>query len=79
MTGSPRDLDTKFKDATIPTDAESEDSTERNDAKESPAEPKGGYIVYKQTYVGNDGVQREKVHGPMPVSEWADYEKENNL
>ncbi len=36
-------------------------------------------IAYVQRYVDSEGVQREKVHGPMPVSEWAEYEKENKL
>lgn len=35
-------------------------------------------IVYRQPYVEN-GVQHEKVHGPMPVADWPAYEKENNL
>lgn len=36
-------------------------------------------IVHRQTYIDNEGVFREKLHGPMPVSEWAAYEKKNNL
>jgi hypothetical protein len=36
------------------------------------------YIVFKQPAV-IDGVATIIEHGPMPVSEWAAYEKENGL
>jgi hypothetical protein len=38
-----------------------------------------GFIVYKTYYNDNEGVRQEKVHGPMPVGEWADYSRKNGL
>jgi hypothetical protein len=61
---TPRNLDPKFSD-------EAEDPT--------PAEPSGGNIVFRQNVTNSDGTVGEKVHGPMPVSEWPAYEKEHGL
>ena len=36
-------------------------------------------IVHHQPYTNADGVADVKTHGPMPVSEWAAYEKAHNL
>ncbi len=36
-------------------------------------------IAHRERYVDKDGVQQDRWHGPMPVSEWAAYEKENGL
>lgn len=65
---SPRDLDPKFKDADVPED----------DSK-TPVDPDETYIVHKQPSFDKDGNPTTIVHGPMPVSEWADYAKEHRL
>jgi hypothetical protein len=72
---TPRDLDPKFQDATPPTN-----SDESSDAKDtSPeAEPEGGWIVSTRKWVDNNGVPQSE-DTRMPVSEYAKYEKENNL
>lgn len=36
-------------------------------------------IVHRAFYTDDQGNQKEKIHGPMPVKEWAAYEKENGL
>lgn len=36
-------------------------------------------IAMRQTFVDSEGNVEEKWRGPMPVSEWAEYEKENKL
>lgn len=36
-------------------------------------------IVHRTQFVDSAGNVGTKEHGPMPVSEWADYEKKNNL
>ncbi len=36
-------------------------------------------IVHRTPYVDSAGNHHIKEHGPMPVSEWAEYEKENGL
>lgn len=36
-------------------------------------------IVHRHRYVDENGVQQEKVHGPMNISDWPAYEKENGL
>lgn len=36
-------------------------------------------ITHIQRFTGQDGKPAEVVHGPMPVSEWSAYEKENGL
>lgn len=61
---SPRDLDPKFEDAKPKIDS---------------YEPETDNIVYRQIIVNPDGTPGEKLHGPMPRSEWAAYEKENGL
>jgi hypothetical protein len=99
---TPRDLDPKFKDATVPADQTEETTparevtTKQETAKESrtedarevlarlqsteiPKDPNEGEIVYRQPFVDSNGTVGEKVHGPMPVSEWATYSKENGL
>jgi hypothetical protein len=75
-TASPRDLDPKFKDTT-PTDT---NTTENDDARDtSPeGEPEGGWIVARRRWVDNNGVAQSE-DSRMPVSEYAKYEKENNL
>ena len=60
MTGTPRDLDPKFKTV------------------ETPTAPEETQVVHIERYTEN-GVQHERRHGPMPISEWPAYEKENNL
>lgn len=35
-------------------------------------------IAYVETYTEND-VVKTRIHGPMPVGEWAEYEKRENL
>ena len=35
-------------------------------------------IVHRQQYIDNDGVTQTKEHR-VPVHEWSQYEKENNL
>ena len=41
--------------------------------------PEESYIVYRVPFVDSNGNVGVKEHGPMPVTEWATYEKENNL
>ncbi len=36
-------------------------------------------IVHRTYFTDSDGVRQEKVHGPMPVSEWAEYERKHGL
>lgn len=46
----------------------------------TPEYPEGTpMIVHRQQFVDSAGTVGEKVHGPMPVSEWAEYERKNNL
>lgn len=35
-------------------------------------------IVHREYYTENN-LPKIREHGPMPVSEWADYEREHNL
>lgn len=65
---TPRDLDPKFKDESETSQIEPKDSE-----KDVPM------IVHRQFFTNPDGTPGEKTHGPMPVSEWAAYEKEHNL
>jgi hypothetical protein len=37
------------------------------------------YIVHRVPFVDSAGNAGVKVHGPMPISEWAAYSKENGL
>lgn len=103
---SPRDLDPKFKDATltdedvkraesVETDKRPADpvkNTNEPHRDETPQEtlarmssgevandPSEGFIVHRSRYVDENGVQQEKVHGPMPVGEWAEYSRERGL
>jgi hypothetical protein len=100
-TATPRDLDPKFKDATVPQDADQTDQaavTQNESAKESgpenespqetlkrlqsteiPKDPTEGFILHRQRFVASDGTAGEKVHGPMPVSEWPAYSAKNGL
>lgn len=36
-------------------------------------------IVHRHRFIDENGVQQEKVHGPMNISDWPAYEKENGL
>lgn len=36
-------------------------------------------IVAYTMYVDQNGVTQRKEHGPMPVSEWADYERDHGM
>jgi hypothetical protein len=88
-TPTPRDLDPKFKDAT-PTDGTTEtapakreesgqEQLKRLQSTEIPKDPNEGSIVYRQPFVDSAGNVGEKLHGPMPVSDWAKYSQENGL
>ena len=54
-----------------------DETAKTTDAKESRREVP--MIVHRVPFVDGNGVQQVKEHGPMPVSEWPAYEKENNL
>jgi hypothetical protein len=74
---TPRDLDPKFKTENVtPQDIVPTEETPEETPEESSEE---SMIVYRQQIVKPDNTVGEKVHGPMPVSKWAAYEKENNL
>jgi hypothetical protein len=91
-TPTPRDLDPKFKDATAPEEGKdntptpveakqetSQEQLKRLQSTEIAKDPTEGQIVYRQPYVDSAGNVGEKVHGPMPVSQWAKYSQENGL
>lgn len=71
---TPRDLDPKFKDEDLKSDAllRAEDEQAKKNEEDVPM------IVHRQPIVV-DGIATEKLHGPMPVSEWPAYEKEHGL
>lgn len=46
---------------------------------EVPNDPFEGQISHRVQYVDSAGNVGEKVHGPMPRSEWAEYARKNNL
>ncbi len=43
------------------------------------AASKEGMIIFHQPVIDSNGVHTIKTHGPMPISKWAAYEKENGL
>jgi hypothetical protein len=50
------------------------------DAKDTSPEAEESQIVHRVNTVDpNTGQAKLVEHGPMPVSQWAKYEKENNL
>jgi hypothetical protein len=68
-------MDTKKKDDETVT----EETVKTDDAKDTrPKAKEVPMIVHHETYM-DGAVQRTRDHGPMPVSEWADYEKEHGL
>lgn len=46
---------------------------------EIPKDPNEGMITYRQSFVDSAGNVGEKIHGPMPRSEWAAYSAANGL
>lgn len=69
---TPAILDKKTEDnATDGENREQNDTVNREDDRPM--------IVYRQTFVDANGVQQTKEHGPMPVEDWAAYEKEHKL
>lgn len=44
-----------------------------------PADPEESFIVHREQKTDSEGNPVEKVHGPMPVSEYPTYAKENKL
>lgn len=88
VTGTPRDLDPRFKNEkpeTIPTVEEQERNenaktdalvTEESQEKKDDDTP---MIVHRERVMQPDGSVGEKIHGPMPVADWSAYEKENKL
>ena len=46
---------------------------------EVPANAAPGDIVYTERYLDGEGKPQEKVHGPMPVTDWADYSRANGF
>jgi hypothetical protein len=70
---TPRNLDPKFKDVKPVTETDVVEDNQTTDTHdETPM------IVHKERYM-DGAVQKEREHGPMPVSEWPAYEKEHNL
>ncbi len=70
---SPRDLDPKFKDEkpeTVPTEEQEQEQKQDDDTP---------MIVHRQRITNPDGTIGEKQHGPMPVADWPEYEKEHKL
>jgi len=80
---TPRSLDPKFNDENTTPEAEAAkpDVTPDVEAEDAskPAESDENMIVHRENYIGDDGQPTQRQHGPMPVSEWADYEKEHKL
>lgn len=68
-TGTPRDLDPKFKEEKPPVDPEVEPKEVSDES----------LIVFRQNITNPDGTAGEVVHGPMPVADWPAYEKEHKL
>lgn len=66
---SPRNLDPKFKDEKDVPDEVPETVNENDEVPQ---------IVFRQQVQEGDTV-KEIVHGPMPVTDWAAYEKEHGL
>lgn len=78
LMATPRNLDPKFTNATPTPDGEPTDNETVTDAKDSAPEADVPMIVHFERY--QDGsVQKTRTHGPMPVSEWASYEKEKGF
>jgi hypothetical protein len=73
---TPRSLDPKFVNAEATDSGENVDQP--IDAKESRPEDEVPMIVHVERF--QDGsVTKTRQHGPMPVSEWAAYEKEHGF
>lgn len=68
---TPRDLDPKFKDEkpVEPVELVEHEEAEVDDVP---------MIVHRQQYTDSEGKLNEREHR-VPVSEWAEYEKEHNL
>lgn len=58
---------------------EAPDNATETTAKDSRPQADVPMIVHRVPFIDGNGVQQVKEHGPMPVSEWPAYEKENNL
>jgi len=86
MSTTRKDNTTQYDNGDVKADevtpSQSTDVTDvpKNDpARDSrPEDDEQPMIVYKQRYVDSAGVQGEKEHR-VPLSEWAQYEKDNNL
>jgi hypothetical protein len=76
---SPRDLDPKFRDEKRESVEDTERDVTADELKREESEDETPMLVHRQRIVQPDGTVTEKVHGPMPQSDWAAYEKENNL
>ncbi len=79
----PKDADTqpdsetdKAKDKPEETD---DDMRARLASTEIPKDPEEGFITYRERFIDSAGNAGEKVHGPMPRSEWAAYSAKNGL
>lgn len=71
---TPRDMDPKFKDEeTVETTTEVDTVKDVRESEDTPM------IVYRQPATDDKGQATMIQHGPMPVSEWSDYERENKL
>lgn len=53
--------------------------TDETPVEETPAEEEVPMIMHRERIIDSNGVQHDKEHGPMPVSEWAEYERKHNL
>ncbi len=68
-----------FNDATPPRDEPTADEGQLNDNDATDVkDDEESMIVHKETYMDGN-VQKTREHGPMPVSQWAAYEKKNGL
>lgn len=79
---TPRDMDPKFSDenpAVKNDDVLTERDVRPEDDKLSKVNNDVPMIVYRQNVVDENGVQSTVEHGPMPVSEYEEYERKNNL
>jgi len=80
-TPSPRNLDPKFSEESAMPD-EDTPQEDTKDVTPDVAEEETDdtpMVVYHQPVLKPGGVMETVKHGPMPVSEWAAYEKEHNL
>jgi hypothetical protein len=66
-------------EAKNPTPDIAPDAEETSDEKSDARKDDVNMIVSRQQIHNPDGTVTEKQHGPMPVEQWAAYEKEHKL